>query len=104
MHSTVHFHPYSNIALTYTPPLLLLVQAIPAGTEASISYIDLDLPVGARRSELQRCFNFLCQCPKCMQEVENGSAKVSWSRSVSARGKKEDKQKSKGRGKHKKKH
>eukprot|EP00983_Pelagomonas_calceolata_P133517 1161971-Pelagomonas_calceolata.AAC.10 len=41
-----------------------LIAAIPAGTEANISYIDLDMPVGARRAELQRCFNFLCRCSR----------------------------------------
>lgn len=39
-------------------------QDIPEGTEACISYIDLDLPLHSRRSDLQRFFNFVCSCQR----------------------------------------
>ncbi len=32
------------------------------GAELTISYIDINLPVSARRRELQRNFFFLCRC------------------------------------------
>lgn len=30
----------------------------------NISYIDISLPLSARRQELQRNFFFLCKCPR----------------------------------------
>ena len=34
------------------------------GAEANISYVDISLPLAARRRELQRNFFFLCKCPR----------------------------------------
>jgi len=91
-----------NLFVDHTGLLAVVraTEAIPAGTEANISYIDLDMPVGARRAELQRCFNFLCRCSRCLEELENGSAKVSW-KNASATGKNERKGKEKGKPKKK---
>ena len=40
------------------------MMCVQEGAELTISYIDINLPLSARRHELQRNFFFLCTCPR----------------------------------------
>ena len=44
------------------PVLAELVTGLQEGAELTISYIDVNLPLSARRRELQRNFFFHCRC------------------------------------------
>jgi len=62
-------------------------RPIPAGTELCIKYIDCDVPVSARRQELQRSYHFFCRCERCEAESANPHrAKFSYARSANHHG------------------
>ena len=41
---------------------------VEAGAELCVSYVDLAQSSEARRETLQRCFGFVCRCPRCLDE------------------------------------
>jgi len=62
-------------------------QPVHAGTELCIKYIDCDVPVSARRQELQRSYHFFCRCERCEAEsVSPHRAKFSYARSANHHG------------------
>ena len=55
--------------------LVRAIKDIPPGEELTISYIEVNQTVQARRASLQETFFFDCRCPSCEseQQVEEGS-------------------------------
>jgi hypothetical protein len=51
-------------------PMIRLVasQEIPAMTELTVAYVDLQLPFQERSAYLEWAFGFKCQCPRCRRE------------------------------------
>ena len=43
---------------------------VAAGEQLSITYIDANASVAARRKELQWGYGFSCQCARCVEESE----------------------------------
>ena len=39
------------------------------GEELTITYIDADSPVGARRGRLHHAYGFTCVCARCVEEA-----------------------------------
>ena len=52
-----------------------------AGDEICLSYVDLQLPVEARRRKLKRLFFFDCRCARCTRELAALAAAGAGSRS-----------------------
>ncbi|KYF40709.1 putative histone lysine methyltransferase, SET [Toxoplasma gondii ARI] len=46
------------------------LRAVAPGEELTVSYVDISLPLKARREMLLSSFGFLCRCSKCMREAE----------------------------------
>ena len=63
-----------NTAIIFSGPTLTLrsLAAIPAGSELSISYIDVTNPTSARQSELRGRYFFHCSCSPCRTGITNG--------------------------------
>ena len=69
------------------PPVLQVatdVDLLP-GEELCISYIEIQQPRSARRSELHSCYCFDCACPRCTREAAEGGEKLSYAASAKGR-------------------
>ena len=51
-------------------------EAVAAGEPLTISYIDANRPVHARRKDLSDHYHFTCDCPRCTAEAANGAVRT----------------------------
>ncbi|KAH3744711.1 histone-lysine N-methyltransferase ASHR1 [Pelomyxa schiedti] len=52
------------------------IEPITAGTELTVTYIELGATVQQRREELMNNFAFLCKCDQCIEDLNPGSRTV----------------------------
>ncbi|KAF8940567.1 hypothetical protein BGZ47_007701 [Haplosporangium gracile] len=69
--------PYDSRVGEFRMMTFFSICEIPKGKDITISYIDTEMPLQARRLALLSDYHFHCCCERCLREEKSGAPKVS---------------------------